>query len=1100
MKKLVVCFLIASTAYSSFAKPKPLAFIENKGQWQADIKYRAKYTNGNVYLSADGLLMEFWDGRKVQQEHLSSGDVFYDEGLRTKEPASIEGNRIKLQFLYGNPQRIVPGNPEPFYYNYFQGADQTKWASGVRAYQHVTYENFYPGINAVVYAQGPNIKYDWIVAAGADPAQIKWQYSGQDTLYAANGSLHVSTPYLSISEQKPIAWQYLNGKKVMVQVRYKIIQGIVQFEFPNGYDSCESLVIDPLLIFSTFSGGTADNWGSTATPGEKGTAYSAGVVRDSYINSSGQLIVFGTLPRTSSSFQVNNASAVSAFDIAIFKYDSAGTNLLWASYLGGAGSDSPHSLIVNKNDELIVLGTTSSSNFPLTPNAPYKSFSGGTSISPAGVLFSSGSDIVLTRISKNGQQLLTSTYFGGTNNDGLNPSRGPLSKNYGDEQRGDIAIDEANNVYIATVTTSADVPRVNSADDTFNGGLQDGLLLKFNPQLTSLLWSTYIGGDGEDALHSIKILPDGNLLLGGGTTSDNFPVTSGAFQTTNAGQGDGWIAKVNPQTSAVLQATFTGTANYNQVYFVDFDGENNVYVYGQTEGPMDITPGKYNNPNSGQFLQSFTPDLSTRRFSTVFGSGVGIPNISPTAFSVNDCGYIYMAGWGGGTNITNRYWNSTTLNMPTTADAQQRTTTGSDFYFIVLGENATKLLYATFLGGQVANIHVDGGTSRFDRRGVVYHAVCAGCGGFDDFPTTANAWSRVNNSRNCNNAIFKFDLSTLKALLRTNNLKRTQPGLQAVCLPEKILFENKSIGGEIFEWNMGDGKTIIKTDTIAFSYQYTAPRTTPYTVTLTVRDQGTCQVTDQVSTQVLVSGRQVQVQDDAKLCEEDTCTIQVNGNASFNWTSDPPGFTSTIRSPQVKPRVNTSYFVSFTEPSGCSYKDTVKVEVIQKLIPEFSISLLSQCEGNAFFEGTIQNLESADYTIEIFSGDGRTFAPGTFSFSYPEDGTYTFVVKSQKDFCVFQESKVLESFQLLLPNVITPGSKDGKNDTFIVASAKTKRPITEQGKKVSVSIVNRWGKTVYQSKDYQNDWSGEGLAAGVYYYEVQISGLTVCKDWLHIVK
>ncbi|MFO0506239.1 MAG: gliding motility-associated C-terminal domain-containing protein, partial [Chryseotalea sp.] len=83
---------------------------------------------------------------------------------------------------------------------------------------------------------------------------------------------------------------------------------------------------------------------------------------------------------------------------------------------------------------------------------------------------------------------------------------------------------------------------------------------------------------------------------------------------------------------------------------------------------------------------------------------------------------------------------------------------------------------------------------------------------------------------------------------------------------------------------------------------------------------------------------------------------------------------------------------------------------------------------------------------------------------------------------------------------ITPGSKDGKNDTFIVASAKTKRPITEQGKKVSVSIVNRWGKTVYQSKDYQNDWSGEGLAAGVYYYEVQISGLTVCKDWLHIVK
>ena len=173
--------------------------------------------------------------------------------------------------------------------------------------------------------------------------------------------------------------------------------------------------------------------------------------------------------------------------------------------------------------------------------------------------------------------------------------------------------------------------------------------------------------------------------------------------------------------------------SFDQVYFIDLNANGDVFCYGQTAGHMPITSGVYRNVNSGQFLQKFSPDLSALEFSTVFGSGstngLVIPNISPTAFLVNDCNNIYMAGWGGFVNSSTQtgYWQSSTNGMPITSDAYQKTTSGSDFYFMVLNGDATELVYSTYLGGNSSKTHVDGGTSRFDKYGIVYHAVCSGC-------------------------------------------------------------------------------------------------------------------------------------------------------------------------------------------------------------------------------------------------------------------------------------------------------------------------------------------------------------------------------------
>ena len=341
-------------------------------------------------------------------------------------------------------------------------------------------------------------------------------------------------------------------------------------------------------------------------------------------------------------------------------------------------------------------------------NAFDKTFNLGTTIFNRVLNTNDQWDIVITRLSADGGQLVGSTFLGGSGNDGLNvpkQSGGPLVVNYGDEMRGDVITDETGHVYISSVTSSNDFPIVNGFDNSFNGST-DGLIVKLAPDLSSIVWSSYLGGSGFDAAYSIKFDNDKNIVLAGGTTSSNFPVTAGSYQTVFNGIVDGWIARLAADGSAIMNATFTGTVSFDQVYFVDLNANGNVFCYGQTAGHMPITSGVYKNVNSGQFLQKFSPDLSTLEFSTVFGSGspsgLVIPNISPTAFLVNDCDNIYMAGWGGFVNssIETGFWQSTTNGMPITSDAYQKTTSGSDFYFMVLNGDATEAGIFNFPGRQ----------------------------------------------------------------------------------------------------------------------------------------------------------------------------------------------------------------------------------------------------------------------------------------------------------------------------------------------------------------------------------------------------------------
>ncbi len=1076
--------------------PPRIKFIENKNQWPSPILFYANINGGTMAIEPGGFKYYFLDEKRLEelheQTHLPQSEA---DGENVLDDV-IKGNAVHVNFIGANQNAIpLPFGKSSEYYNYFLGNDERRWASQAFAYDGFIYPSLYSGIDMKVYSSGEHAKYDFSIAPGADPSPILIEYKGANELILDNGNLYAKTDLADIIEQRPLAYQIINGRKVIVECEFQLNENQLSFCFPQGYDACYELVIDPLLIFSTYSGSTADNWGSSATPGENGNLYSTGITNHNNVG--------GFFPATPGVFQTKYGGL---YDVAILKYDSAGEQMLYATYLGGSESESPHSLVMNDDEELMVLGTTSSLDFPTTTNAFDRTFNGGVAV--AHVLpFFNGSDIFVARINKDGSQLLGSTYIGGSQNDGLNTNFGALTKNYGDQLRGDIITDDVGNVYISSVTQSSNFPVRNSFDQSYNGGETDAIVMKLNKQLSQLQWAAFLGGSGTDASHTLKLTSNNDLYVGGGTTSLNFPVSAGSYQSALKGDADGWIAKLGNAGDTIYHATYTGTSSFDQVYFLDLNSNEEVYVYGQTSGNFPVTANVYKNSNSGQFVQKFDNKLSTLGFSTVFGSGVGVPNISPTAFLVNECNNLYMAGWGGSLNAASGHWQSSTLNMPTTPDAFQKTSAGSDFYFIVLTDDASELLYATYLGGTQSRTHVDGGTSRFDKGGIVYQAVCSGClsgntsgGPSSDFPTTPNAWSTKNKSGNCNNAAFKFDLSSLKARLQTNSVALDMPGLNKICFPDSIVFENLCTGGEFFQWDFGDGTALVTQDRKNIKHGYKA--TGRYTVILTAIDQNTCIGRDVAQTIIDVLDTDTQVQDDDDICLNTSYTLFASGGASYFWENEDGSFQSTEPEPLVSPKDTTLYYVAVTESNGCIHKDSVQLNVISIITPEFELSRFSACSDrpSIYVKSLTDSLLPGDQLFFDFD-DRSTSDKEEQGHEFDEDGMYAVKLVGVREFCVTEKVIPVPVFTLKIPNIITPAIEEGKNDTFTIQYGDDPSITpSDFGFKVSLLILNRWGNKVFETDDYQYNWKGEGLAAGVYYYEVTVEGHSTCKSWIHVVK
>lgn len=893
---LCVIFLSYSQVRATATKPGHAGvksnFIENKGQWDSRVKFKAELPYGALFLESNCLTYTFLHDKAV--ERLLNFKYREDKNpLSNPVPGPyVPACAYKVRFLgaKANPL-ITPSLPYPEYQNYFLGHDPSHWSSRVNQYNYVTYKELYDGVDLQVKQEAGRLKYNFYLKPGADPSAIKLSYEGIGKLRVKDDKLLIITSVNRIEELAPLAWQVDGeGNKKEVVCKFHVEDNTVTFRFQGKTDRSSSLVIDPILVFSSYTGSPVDNWGYTATYDNDGFLYTGG---------SAFMIGYPTI---TGSFQVNYGGGSS--DIVISKFDTTGSFMVYSTYIGGSGSEVPTSLIVNNNNELLVLGTTGSDDFPVTGQSYDQVFHGGTAYSLTNIIhYNAGSDLVISKLSADGTSMLASTYFGGSGNDGLNTPP-PLRHNYADDARGEIKLDKYQNVYVCSSTQSSDLPVTTGAYQGSLHGAQDACVVKFDPTLTYVLWDTYLGGSGAEAGYSIIIDDSSRIYVAGGTTSTDFPVTAGTIQQVyHDGGCDGFISCLNSNATSLIYSTYLGSTAYDQVYFIDKDKQGNIYVLGQTSasGSTFIFNAAWSMPSGGQFITKLHPDLSNVIFSTTFGTGNGGPDISPTAFMVDNCNYIYVSGWGGAS--LNGFGG--TSGLPVTPNAFQTTTDGKDYYFLVMEGDASGLVYATFFGGPQSAEHVDGGTSRFDKKGRIYQSVCAGCGSYDDFPTTTGAWSRINGSTNCNNGVIKFDF---KIPLVIADFVHPPAG----CSPDTVTFQNSSyLSGNTnaqYHWDFGDGNTSTLKNPV---HIFTAPGN--YLITLIVTDTGSCNYADTTKQLYYVLGNVTQYLPVKYICKNESVQIGVNPlpDASLTYTWFPANNLNNgnIPNPTATPLTTTDYYL-----------------------------------------------------------------------------------------------------------------------------------------------------------------------------------------------
>ncbi|MDA8886025.1 PKD domain-containing protein [Bacteroidia bacterium] len=952
---IVVLIFFSLTSFSqqvhTTASYPKYEFVPNHGQWHPLALYKANIPYGNLYLESTGMVYDLVhpdDYNKILQRKHDNQAI---ENIEIPRRHSV---RLRFEGIKYAPKTHL-NHIQEHYYNFYLGSDKSKWATKLYPGGEVVYDQVYEDIDFEITGIN-DIKYQWVVynPTSQKIKKIKTVIEGAEALSIENGTIKIKTTVGTLIDDEPYVYQEIDGEIIQLNCSYTLQDSTIGYTISSEINPNYPLIIDPKLIFSTYSGSVGDNFGYTATYDSKGSLYAGGIVNGGE----------GPYPITSGVFDPTwnggegQSPANLPCDISLSKYDSAGSKLLWATYLGGSKDEYPHSLVVDRNDDLLVLGTTYSPNFPTSKDCFDSTHAGGT-------------DILVSKISEDGTKLLGSTFIGGERNDGLNENSA-LKYNYSDDFRGDILTDDDGNIFVASCTFSDSMPVVAEIQSTKSAGY-DGYAFELTGDCKSMLWGTYLGGGGADALYSIKLDNRENIFIGGGTSSTNLPTSDTVYSKNNNGKTDGILAIFNKTNKSLKRLTYWGTEEYDQIYFIDIDAQGRVYATGQTEGDIKQTPGTFGESSKGQFFFRIDTLLEKIDIETTFGNTIGAPNLTPSAFLVDVCEHIYFSGWGSNVDPNNHPGNSD--NMPISADAEQKTTDGNDFYVIVLDKNASGLLYATYFGGNVTGDHVDGGTSRFDKKGVIYQSVCSSCPPssdgqqtqVSDFPTSAGAVYETNPSVRCSNASFKIDLQ-IKSAVIADFIAYPTIG----CGPLLVQLTNRSTLGDKHIWDFGDGTT---SSDINPSHTFDNPGI--YTITLTVIDSNTCNISSVYTREIQVLAQSVaDFTAEYNGCENELIITNKSINGfSFRWDFG-DGNSSTDPQPSFDYKIPGDYDITLFVNEGtlCESQHTESVAVSDKITPQitlYNVFTPNDDDLNDCFKLDGKNLECKDFKMKIYNRWGE---------------------------------------------------------------------------------------------------------------------------------
>jgi gliding motility-associated-like protein len=935
LKSLWIVFLVAFTLGAKADKRSKdvLNFIPNQNQWESQVRYKTDLQGGHVYFADNHFRFVFYDTRDIEQVHHTKHED-YMSAYNT--PIHCYAYDVSFLGAASNPT-IESYGKKGFYHNYFIGNDSKKWAGNVPVYSYLNYKNMYPGVDVKTYSEGTSFKYDVIVHPGASANTVALKYNGLKPNLLPNGNLQLPIGFNTLEETAPYTYQWVNGEKVTVKSKFVLSsEGVLTYDFPDGYDKTKDLIIDPTLVFATYSGSTGMTFGFSATYDVVGSLYAGG-----------ECFAVGW-PSTLGAFQLAYGGGV---DAGINKYTPTGNALVYSTYYGGSGSDLPNNMVVNATGELAITGSTSSPNLATTPGCFDNTLS--------------GTDAYVAHFNATGSALIGATYIGGSGTDASNA--GTLSPNYGDANRGEIFFDTNDEICVAVSTSSIDFPVTPGTYQSTSGGQQDGCFFKLNSTCSNLIFSTYIGGSGFDAAFSIAKKSNGNWVLCGGTTSANFPTTPGSAQPALQGGTDGFVLILNNNANSLVASSIIGTSAYDHAFKVQVDPNDSIYVCGQTSGAtFPVSPGVYNVPNSTIYFQKYTPDLSALSLSTRIGQ---TSNLVPTAFLKDNCGNLYFSGFQAG------------VGLALTPNAFQ--TTQGGFWLAVLSGDFTQLVYATYMGA--TGDHVDGGTSRFDPQGIVYQSVCTSSPSQYQSP---GCWSPNNMASSWDVASFKFDFEMTEVIAGLT-ISPNDSG----CVPHTVVFTNTSQSGLNYAWDFGDGNT---SNLASPTHTFLTPGL--FTVRMVATNPNSCVPADTAYVNIrVIPDVDASFTSDIRLgCVDDTVRFTLNNvnqpnNVLFSWNFG-DGTGSSVPNPSHVYFTQGIYTVTCIASNGfCN--DTIQqvIDLNHPISAGFTTQADSICVGTQTI--VTSNSTPVGYVTHAWNmGDGTLLNSGLSplqSHSYANPGTYT---------------------------------------------------------------------------------------------------------------
>jgi uncharacterized repeat protein (TIGR01451 family) len=593
----------------------PIRFEANLGQTDSRVKFISRGSGSTLFLTSNGAVLAV--------KNSANGGV--NEGSRSSSRKRVA--TLRMSMIGANPAAEITGLGRlSGNSNYFRGSDPSKWQSNVPTYARVEYRELYPGVNLVYYGNEQQLEYDFQVAPGGNPGDIRMAFEGvRKVTISADGDLILRASGSDIRMHKPSIYQETNGTRQSIAGRY-VVRGKRQIAFEvDDYDKSKALVIDPVLSYSTFLGGTGYDYGRSIAVDSAGNAYITG-----------QTTSFN-FPVTINAYDTTYANG---YDVFVTKLNASGSAMVYSTYLGGNSDDIGYGIAIDSSGNAYVTGMTVSTAYPTTPGAFQTTLQGSSY---------NGGDAFVTKLNADGTALVYSTYLGGTNV----------------EQANGIAIDSAGNAYVAGFTYSSNFPTTPGAFQTSisTGSSSDAFVTELNTTGTALVYSTFLGGTGADQATAIKVDAAGSAYITGMTTSTNFDITPGAYQTTYAGSpggyyatGDAFVTKFDPAGTSLVYSTYLGGTGDDGGFGIDLSNSGEAYVAGSTgSGDFPTTPGVVRVGNGGMAKSANGADswfASNSGLISATELSLAINPSSPSTVFVGSSGVGVFKSTNGGSNWT----------------------------------------------------------------------------------------------------------------------------------------------------------------------------------------------------------------------------------------------------------------------------------------------------------------------------------------------------------------------------------------------------------------------------------------------------------------